>query len=170
MSTQPSTKPTQEPDRRKRRLPNGSVCEFLVSPAEARAEVCLIRFMIPPGAASPLHSHPDVEIFYILEGSLETFQSRGGTSGWTTLGPGDFVSIPGNIKHAVRNSSPFPATLVCVTAPKLYEFFQEVAKLLIRIDRPLHQHPMRSRRSTKLAPDSDIGRARPRRIEPSASE
>jgi quercetin dioxygenase-like cupin family protein len=128
MSTQQSTKATQERHHQKQRLPNGNVFEFMVSPADTGAEICLIRVTIPPGAAAPLHSHSDVELFYVLEGSLEAFQSRDGTPRWTTVGPGDVVSIPGNIKHAVRNSSPFPATLVCVTTSKLYEFFHEVTK------------------------------------------
>jgi quercetin dioxygenase-like cupin family protein len=104
------------------------VFEFLVPPADTGAEICLIRAAIPPGAVVPLHSHSDVELFYVLEGSLETFQSRDETPGWTTAGPGDVVSIAGNIKHALRNSSPFPATLVCVTTSNLYEFFCELSK------------------------------------------
>jgi quercetin dioxygenase-like cupin family protein len=106
------------------------VFEFLASPAEAGAEICLIRVTMPPGAVVPLHSHPDVELFYILEGSLEAFQSRDGTPRWTTVGAGDVVTIPGNIKHALRNSSPFPATLVCVTTSRLYQFLHEVTKPL----------------------------------------
>jgi uncharacterized cupin superfamily protein len=85
---------------------------------------------MPPGAIVPLHSHADVEIFYVLEGSLEAFQSREGTTRWTTVGAGNVVSIPGNIKHAWRNSSPSPARVVCVTTSRLYEFFQEVTKPL----------------------------------------
>ena len=51
MSTQRSTKNTEERDHQKRRLPNGNVFEFLASPAETRAEICLIRVTAPPGVA-----------------------------------------------------------------------------------------------------------------------
>ena len=129
MSTQRSPENTQERNHHKQRLtPNGTLFEFLASPAEAGAEICLIRGTVPPGVAVPLHSHPDVEIFYVLEGSAECFQSTDGTSRWTTVGAGDVVAIAGNIKHAWRNNSRLPATMVIVTTSKLYEFFLEVTK------------------------------------------
>jgi quercetin dioxygenase-like cupin family protein len=129
MTTQLSTKSTEARNHPEQRItPNGTLFEFLVSPDDARAEICLIRGTLPSGAAVLLHSHPDVELFYVLEGTLEAFQSSDGTPRWTTVGAGDTVTIPGNTKHALRNSSPLPATMVVVTTSKLYEFFQEVTK------------------------------------------
>ena len=129
MSTQLATKNTLEGNHDKQRLtPNGTLFEFLASPDEAGAEICLIRGTIPSGVTVPLHSHPDVEIFYVLEGSAECFQSTDGTPRWTTAGAGDVVAIAGNIKHAWRNSSRFPVTMVIVTTSKMYKFFHEVTK------------------------------------------
>ena len=129
MITQLSTKNTEIHNHQEQRVtPNGTLFEFLVPPDDARAEICLIRGTIPSGAAVPLHSHSDVELFYVLEGTVEAFQSSDGTPRWTTVGPGDTVTIPGNTKHALRNSSPLPATMVVVTTSKLYEFFHEVTK------------------------------------------
>jgi hypothetical protein len=62
-----------------------------------------------------------------LDGSLEVFQSNESSSGWTTAGAGDVATIPGNVKHALRNSSSLPVTSVTVTKTELYEFFREVA-------------------------------------------
>jgi len=107
---------------------DGTLVEFLASPDEAGADICLIRGTMPPGVAVPLHSHPDVELFYVLEGSVESFQSRDGTPRWTTLGAGGVAAVAGNIKHAWRNSSSDPATVVMVTTSKMYKFFQEVTK------------------------------------------
>ena len=130
MSTQLSTQSTQESNHRKQRLPDGNVIEFLATPDEARAEICLIRATVPPGAVVPLHSHSasDVELFYVLEGSVESFRSKDGTQGWTTVGVGDAVTIPGNTKHAWRNTSGFPATVIVVTTAKMYAFFRELTK------------------------------------------
>ena len=129
MSTQLSTKSTEVSNHHEQRItPNGALFEFLVSPNEAGAEICLIRGTIPPGGAIPLHSHSDVELFYVLEGTVEAFQSSDGTPRWTTVGPGDTVTIPGNTKHALRNGSPLPVTMVIVTTSKLYQFFHEVTK------------------------------------------
>jgi quercetin dioxygenase-like cupin family protein len=106
----------------------GVLLEFLATPDEVADAVCLIRGEIPPGVVVPLHSHRDPEIFYILEGSLEVFQSNQLSSGWNTLGVGDVATIPGNVHHALRNSSSVPVTSVTVTKSGLYEFFREVAQ------------------------------------------
>lgn len=45
-----------------------------------------------------------------------------------TPGQGEIVSISSNTKHALRNSSTVPATMILVTTSKLYSFFQEVSK------------------------------------------
>jgi quercetin dioxygenase-like cupin family protein len=108
--------------------PNGTLFEFLAPPEEVGEPICLIRGTVPPGVAVPLHSHQDVELFYVLEGSIEVFQSKEGASGWTTVGVGAVVVVPGKVKHALRNSSSLPASMVVVTTSKLYEFFGEVSK------------------------------------------
>ena len=75
----------------------------------------------------PLHSHPDLELFYVLEGSIEIFQSKE-DAGWTTVGLGAVAVVPGNVKHALRNTSSLPATSVLVTTSKMCEFFGEVSR------------------------------------------
>ena len=72
MSTTLAMKNTEKRNHHKQRLmPNGALFEFLASPNETGSDICLIRGTIPPGVAVPLHSHSDVELFYVLEGSLE---------------------------------------------------------------------------------------------------
>ena len=129
MTTQLSTKSTEVRNHHEQRItPNGTRFEFLASPDETGAEICLIRGTIPPGVAVPLHSHAEVEIFYVLEGTIEAFQSRDGFHGWASVSPGSVGTIPGNTKHALRNNSPVAATMVIVTTSELYEFFLEVTK------------------------------------------
>jgi quercetin dioxygenase-like cupin family protein len=122
-------------------MPNGTLFEMLATPQEVGEPVCLIRGTLPPEVAVPLHSHPDFEVFYVLEGSLEVFQSSEGASGWTTLGSGAVVTIPGNVKHAFRNTSSLPATIVVVTTAKLYEFFGEVSEPFDPTRRPARPTP-----------------------------
>jgi len=129
MTAQLLTKNVKERNHHRQRTTlDGALVEFLASPDEVGAELCLIRGTVRSGGFVPLHSHLDVESFYVLEGSIEAFQSRNGTSGWTTVGPGDVVTIPGNTKHAWRNSSALSATLVLVTTSKMYAFFHEITK------------------------------------------
>jgi quercetin dioxygenase-like cupin family protein len=121
--------------------PNGTLFEILASPEEVGDGICLIRGTVPPGVAVPLHSHSDLEVFYVLEGSMEVFQSKEGVSGWTTLGAGAVVAVPGNVKHALRNTSSLPATLVLVTTSRMYEFFGEVSKPFDPNQRPAPPTP-----------------------------
>jgi quercetin dioxygenase-like cupin family protein len=109
-------------------MPNGTLFEILTSPKEIGDEVCLIRGTLPAGSVVPLHSHEDFELFYVVEGSLEIFQSKEGEDGWVTAGIGASVAIPGNVKHAMRNSSTTPVTIALVTTSKLCSFFGEVSK------------------------------------------
>jgi len=76
----------------------------------------------------PLHSHEEPEIFYVLEGRLEVYQEDGAQRGWSTTGVGKIIAVPGNVKHALRNTSSSPATTVMITLDQLYGFFREVAK------------------------------------------
>jgi hypothetical protein len=66
----------------------------------------------------------------VLEGALEVYQESGAQQGWWTLRPGNVLAIPGDVKHALRNTSSSPATTVLVTPDQLYKFFREIAKPL----------------------------------------
>jgi quercetin dioxygenase-like cupin family protein len=102
----------------------GVSLQFLSTPEQINDQISVIRGVVPPGAVIPLHSHADPEIFYVLNGSLEVFQSEG----WQTVITGEVVSIPGNAKHALRNTSPRATTLITVSKQELYNFFRELAR------------------------------------------
>jgi quercetin dioxygenase-like cupin family protein len=105
----------------------GVLLEFLATPDEVKDVFCLIRGTIPPGVVVPLHSHPDPELFCILEGTLDVYQSTDASRGWTSAGAGDVAIIRGNVKHALHNRSSLPVTSLTVTKSELYEFFRQVA-------------------------------------------
>jgi quercetin dioxygenase-like cupin family protein len=48
----------------------GPVLEFLTLPEEAENDFCVLRGVIPPGIAVPLHSHPDTETFFVISGEV----------------------------------------------------------------------------------------------------
>jgi quercetin dioxygenase-like cupin family protein len=83
---------------------------------------------MPPKVVVPLHKHADPELLYVLEGSLQVYRSNEGASGWTDAGVGDAIIIPGNVEHALRNSSSVPVTLALVTKSELSSFFRELAR------------------------------------------
>ena len=63
-------------------------------------EVIQTRVDFAPGAAFPKHSHPGVEVAYVLAGSLE-YQLDGKPP--VTLKAGDSLFIPAGTIHSARN-------------------------------------------------------------------
>jgi quercetin dioxygenase-like cupin family protein len=63
-------------------------------------EVIQVRVDIPPGVLAARHSHPGVEIAYVLEGSLE-YQFDGKAP--VTLEAGDALFIPSGTIHSAKN-------------------------------------------------------------------
>src|ERR1700726_826627 len=102
----------------------GVLLQFLSAPKQINDQIGVMRGTVPSGVVIPLHSHADPEIFYVLNGSLEVFQAEG----WQTVTAGEVVSIPGNVRHAGRNTSPSPITLITVSKQQLYSFFRELAR------------------------------------------
>ncbi len=66
-----------------------------------------------PGSAAPLHSHPQEQAGYVLEGELE-FAMEGKK---TKVGPGGVFFIPGGVEHAVTVTSPCAAMAVDIFSP-----------------------------------------------------
>src|ERR1700726_5024917 len=106
----------------------GVLLHFLSTPEQINDQIGVMRGTVPSGVVIPLHSHSDPEIFYALKGSLEVFQAEGPSAGWQTVNTAEVVSIPGNVRHAVRNTSPSPMTSIIVTKQELYSFFRELAQ------------------------------------------
>src|SRR5258708_38565123 len=106
----------------------GVLLQFLSTPEQINDQISVMRGTVPSGVVIPLHSHADPEIFYVLNGSLEVFQAEGPSAGWQTANAAEVVSIPGNVRHALRNTSPSPITSITVSKQELYSFFREPAR------------------------------------------
>jgi quercetin dioxygenase-like cupin family protein len=106
----------------------GPIIELLTDPAETGTPYCLIKGTIPPGVSVPLHSHVDAETFYVLSGTAQTLVEVDGTRHWRTVTQGEYVHIPGSVKHAHRNVSTDPVVELVVTTPSIGRFFQEVGR------------------------------------------
>jgi quercetin dioxygenase-like cupin family protein len=105
----------------------GPLVRFLVDPAEAAGAFGLICGIVAPGVAIPLHSHADPEVLFVLDGALEFLRHDGKTGRWLTARRGETISIPGNVKHALRNSSCESTSLLLVTTPNIFGFFRALA-------------------------------------------
>jgi quercetin dioxygenase-like cupin family protein len=106
----------------------GVLLQFLTTPEQINDQICVMRGTVPSGVVIPLHSHADPEIFYVLNGSVEVFQAEGPSAGWQTVNAGEVASVPGNVRHALRNTSHSPITSITVSKQELYSFFRELAR------------------------------------------
>ena len=66
----------------------------------AAREVIQVRVDFAPGVAFPRHSHPGVEVAYVLEGTLE-YQFEGKPP--VTLKAGEALFIPAGTIHSAKN-------------------------------------------------------------------
>ena len=84
-------------------MPDGSVYAVLKTSAETGGEFVEMEFVLPPGCIPPpphIHSQ-GVKEYEVIEGSFDvTVEGR-----WSTLGPGESVSVPIGALHTFRNSS-----------------------------------------------------------------
>lgn len=106
----------------------GVQLQFLVAPEETGNQTSLYKGVLPSGVVIPLHSHPDSEVFYVIEGILEVYQENGEYKGWHSVSAGNAIVVAPEVKHALRNSSSTPSAAIAVTERGLYEFFREIAK------------------------------------------
>jgi quercetin dioxygenase-like cupin family protein len=107
----------------------GPTLEFLIFPEETDdGAYCMMTGTIPPGVSVPLHSHPDIESFFLVSGAVQVMSQRDRKFEWLDVRPGEFVHVPSNAKHAWRNTSNEPAVQLITTTPKLGRFFQEIGR------------------------------------------
>ena len=64
----------------------------------------------------------------MLDGSLEVYRESGQSQGWSVTPSGGVPAIPGKVKHALRNTSSTPTTVLLVTQAELYNIFRSIAK------------------------------------------
>ena len=106
----------------------GPTVEFLTSPQEKNAGYCMMIGKVPQGVSVPLHSHPDPESFYLLSGVMGVLSQRGDNFEWLKVKPGEFIHLPGGVKHAWRNDSSEPSVALITTTANLGRFFQEIGR------------------------------------------
>jgi quercetin dioxygenase-like cupin family protein len=98
------------------------------------AEFWVLRGIVPPGSAVPLHHHPDAEDFLILSGTQQVLVADDEGSGdgdgmvWRDARAGDYIRVPGDAWHAHRNVTDEPAVDLIITTPRLGRYFEEIGR------------------------------------------
>ena len=104
----------------------GPTVEFLTSPAAAHDDFCVMRGVIPPGVAVPLHSHDATEVFFVLSGTKQVLTLGSEPAEWVDVRAGDYVHVPRGTRHAHRNVSGEPLIELVITTARLGSWFEEV--------------------------------------------
>src|SRR5258705_682007 len=78
----------------------GPTLEFISEPEDPGADFCVMRGVVPPGVAVPLHSHDDQEDFFILSGTQQVLTKSDQGLQCVDVNAGDYVYIPAGIPHA----------------------------------------------------------------------
>jgi quercetin dioxygenase-like cupin family protein len=97
-----------------------------IGPADGVRELFVEELTFGHRAAIPLHQHPIVEAFVVLEGSL-TFRLGDQT---LVVGPENTVTIPPNTPHAVLNDEGAVARALSAAAWDHDTFFRDVTTYL----------------------------------------
>lgn len=105
----------------------GTVARMKLDGADTAGRFAMWEALLPRGAAPPLHSHPQDETFYVLDGELtvwildgEPTDERNGPQGWLrqsarTCRAGAATFAPGGTPHTFRVESDTARMLVVST-------------------------------------------------------
>jgi quercetin dioxygenase-like cupin family protein len=104
----------------------GMLRRSYIGPDDGVRELFLEELTFHQGAAIPLHQHPIVEIFVVLEGSL-TFRLGDET---IEVGADRTVTVPPNTPHAVVNVDGRVARALSAAPWDHSTFFREVTTFL----------------------------------------
>jgi quercetin dioxygenase-like cupin family protein len=106
----------------------GTLARMKLDGQDTAGRFALWEGVLPQGAAPPLHSHPQDETFYLLEGDLtawlvdpELAMDRGNPPAWVDsrgrrCGPGSVVFAPAGAPHTFRVESD-TARMLFISAP-----------------------------------------------------
>jgi quercetin dioxygenase-like cupin family protein len=84
--------------------------------------------VLPRGAAPPLHSHPQDETLYLLEGSVSVWAGEQEEGARTRCGPGAAIYVPGGTPHTFRVESDTALVLFLSTPAGIEEFVHALAE------------------------------------------
>ena len=101
----------------------------LVSNRESNDHFGLFHALVPPGLGIPLHAHPDVELFYLLEGELKI--QLDGASFTARRDQGGFV--PSNALHGFLNEGVETARVLIICTRGLESFVLEAGMPLFHV-------------------------------------
>ena len=113
-----------------RAYPMGRISAVFKADCEETAQrYSISEWWLEPHTQGPgAHSHPEDDIFYVLEGTMSLLAGEE----WTDAPAGSFVLIPGGVKHDFENRGDARAGVLNFYAPGTFEpDMSEISKWFI---------------------------------------
>lgn len=107
------------------------------TPLSSGEGYCVILSVVPAGVVIPVHSHPDRETLYVIDGQLDGLLG----STWQIYGPRSVIDVPDGVPHAFRNGSGQEVTALLVTTMRMGRFFREIGRPADRSVEPVPPGP-----------------------------
>jgi len=107
---------------------HGPIVHWLASAQQTDDQFCVLDSLLVPGVFVPLHNHPEVECFYVLDGALQILAYQNNEPYWLDVEAGESVVVPSSAPHAIRNTSASPVRLLMIFEARLGRFFEEVGR------------------------------------------
>jgi quercetin dioxygenase-like cupin family protein len=99
----------------------GTLVRPKLTGAETGGRFALWEGVLPRGAAPPLHTHPQDETFYVLDGTVVVWAGDGEPDA-RTCGAGAAIFVPGGVPHAFRVVTDTARMLFLSTPAGIEEF------------------------------------------------
>ena len=101
----------------------GTLVRLKLTGEQTGGRFALWEGVLPRGAAPPLHTHPQDETFYVLEGSVLVWSNE-----VRRCGPGAAVFVPGGTPHSFRIESDTARMLFLSTPAGIEDFVRALAE------------------------------------------
>ncbi len=111
----------------------GTLARLKLTGEQTGGRFALWEGVLPHGAAPPLHSHPQDETFYVLEGRLTAWVADDGLDGWLerypqACGAGDVFFAPAGVPHSFRVESDTARLLFLSTPAGIEDYVRALAE------------------------------------------
>lgn len=102
-----------------RSYPMGRIAAvFKADESETESRYSISEWWLEPHTQGPgVHSHPEDDIFYVIEGIMSVFVGEA----WTHATKGSFILIPGGVPHDFENRGDVRAGVLNLSIPGAFE-------------------------------------------------
>ena len=102
-----------------RSYPMGRIAAvFKADESESESRYSISEWWLEPHTQGPgAHSHPDDDIFYVLEGTMSVLAGET----WTHATRGSFILVPGGLTHDFENRGDIRAGVLNLSIPGSFE-------------------------------------------------